>query len=252
MLIPAQPSEPESASQVRRLGSDDYSRPKRFLAVPLKRWPVPHQLPSQPFYGRRADLAALYTEYARQVGSLPFWLDILRSGIIRCAEFAGLAFIFRMEWRRSTPIFLIHGMPGVGKTSLAQTFAHSIAGRYKDGQLYANMEIGRERRSPADVLQDFLKSMGISENDLPEETAERAMLFRSMTAKRRVLVLLDAARGYDHIRHLLPSGDQCAVIITSKWTLGSELGAFEYVLNPPGTNATQPKLIMLRVWGCGG
>ena len=206
-------------------------RPNQSRRAAFRRWTIPRQLPAQQFFGRQKELADLSTEYTRQIGRVSFWSHRLHSTLMRRGFFTLMPFASRASSQRRMAILLIHGMPGVGKTALAQTFARTIARRYKDGQLYANLEIGRERRSPGDVLQDFLKAMG--EKKLPGPTGDRAKLFRSITANRRVLVVLDAARGYDQVRYLLPGGTDCAVIITSKWSLGSELGAFEYVLNPP-------------------
>src|SRR3569833_254196 len=41
--------------------------------------------------------------------------------------------------RRSVSIVGIHGMAGVGKTSLAVQWAHRVAGRFPDGQIFLDL-----------------------------------------------------------------------------------------------------------------
>jgi len=151
----------------------------------------------------------------------------------------------RRSWRRPQPrtgptILYVEGMPGVGKTALAQVLAHRIVdtGDVADGQLYANLGFAGGRRPPADVLHDFLSALGIPDDDIPPDTVERAKLFRSLTVNRRLLVLLDAARGNDQIRDLLPAGDRCVVIITRRSSIGPVHTAAVYRLKPLDTGTS--------------
>ena len=135
--------------------------------------------------------------------------------------------------RRSPRTLLIHGMTGVGKSALALRLAHSIAPEYPDGQLYAKMEtVNNERRDPGEILGVLLGHLGRF-TDIPDSTEERMTLFRSKTARKRILFLLDGARDESQVGDLLPSGTGCGVIVTSRRNLGSTLGATSYYLKPP-------------------
>jgi tetratricopeptide (TPR) repeat protein len=224
---------PESAETSPPLPSEPKtkSRPpthRRHLAWRPGRGDAPRQLPAGVirFYGRSAELAALATEYEK---ARPAELPVPSSA----AAFGQITDAHSRSHPKRPTIILVHGMPGVGKTALAVEFAHQIKKNFPDGQLYANLGIVGERRTSADILQDFLTDLGIRDREMPDDEGERANLFRSLTIRKRILVVLIAARGFDQVDLLRPTGPRCAVIITSRFSLGSELGAIEYHLTTP-------------------
>jgi tetratricopeptide (TPR) repeat protein len=113
---------------------------------------------------------------------------------------------------------VIGGTPGVGKTALAVRWAHRVSGRFPDGQLYANLR-GYDSERPvtaADALAGFLRALGVAGQDIPPGTDERAALYRSLLAGRRMLVVLDNAGDDAQIRPLLPGGPPCVTVVTSR------------------------------------
>ncbi len=117
---------------------------------------------------------------------------------------------------------VITGTAGVGKTALAVHWAHRIADRFPDGQLFVNLR-GYDRgpaADPADVLALFLRSLGVSPDRVPAGLDERAALYRTMLAGRRMLVLLDNAANAGQVRPLLPAGPDCLVLVTGRGGLG--------------------------------
>nr|WP_264085138.1 BTAD domain-containing putative transcriptional regulator [Kibdelosporangium phytohabitans] len=151
---------------------------------------VPAQLPPTPagFHGRDEELV---------------WLDQL------LAEDHGEA----------TPIGVLSGPAGIGKTALATLWGRMVGHEFPDGQLFAGLRGFHATHGPlepGDVLTQFLLTLGVPANEVPADTDDRAALYRSLLAHRRVLVLLDDARDSAQVRLLLPGGSRALVLITSR------------------------------------
>ncbi|WUH99083.1 tetratricopeptide repeat protein [Spirillospora sp. NBC_00431] len=131
-------------------------------------------------------------------------------------------------------VLAIDGMPGVGKSTLAIHFAHQLASRYPDGRIYINLrshDSGHKPLGPASALDRLLRAMGVAPSRIPPDIDGRAALWRTELAGRRVLLLLDNARGHEQIRPLLPGGPGCLVLITSRRRLAGLDGARTLQLN---------------------
>lgn len=117
----------------------------------------------------------------------------------------------------ATPVLSVTGMPGIGKTALAVHLAHRARASYPDGQLFAEFgDTTRRPAEPAEVLGRFLRALGLPDKRIPADLDERTTLFRTLTADRRVLVVLDNAVSARQVLPLLPGGDRCGVLITSR------------------------------------
>ena len=153
---------------------------------------VPRQLPAAVGYftGRDAELAALTGLLDARPGAPPSAMVISAIG----------------------------GTAGVGKTALAVHWAHQVAHRFPDGQLYVNLR-GYDPGQPvpaADALAAFLRSLGVPGQDIPPEADERAARYRSLLAGKQVLIVLDNAGSADQVRPLLPGAPTCTVLVTSR------------------------------------
>ncbi|HEU5471043.1 MAG TPA: BTAD domain-containing putative transcriptional regulator [Actinophytocola sp.] len=117
------------------------------------------------------------------------------------------------------PVVVINGTAGVGKTALAVHWAHRIAHRFPDGQLFVNLrgfDSGPEPMTGHEALRGFLAALGVAEQRIPGEPQARIGLYRSLLAGSRVLIMLDNAREAEQVRPLLPAAPGCLVLITSR------------------------------------
>ncbi|MCL7429385.1 BTAD domain-containing putative transcriptional regulator [Streptomyces sp. YS415] len=144
----------------------------------------------------------------------------------------------QQKWT-APPVILVGGVPGVGKTTLALRFAHQVAGRFPDGQLFADLRgfnAGGTARDTAEVLQEFLTSLGTPPSAIPASVSHRTALLRTILARRRVLLFLDNARDEEQVRPLLPGTPSCMAVVTSRNELHGLLateGARSFTLPVP-------------------
>ncbi|HET9116927.1 MAG TPA: BTAD domain-containing putative transcriptional regulator, partial [Pseudonocardiaceae bacterium] len=150
----------------------------------------------------------------------------------REAQLATLAQLAGVADRSASVLLAITGKAGVGKTALAVHAAHRLRDQYPDGQLFVNLR-GTEANPlcATDVLARFLRSLGVDPTAIPEDAEERAALFRSRLADRRLLILLDDAACEAQLRPLLPGTSGCAVLVTSRARLAGLGGAREVDLD---------------------
>ncbi|MGW7484748.1 tetratricopeptide repeat protein [Nonomuraea muscovyensis] len=105
----------------------------------------------------------------------------------------------------AVPVVAVVGRAGIGKTALAVHVAHGIGGSFPDGRLFADLHAGADRRpSPAQVLERFLRALGLPGPAIPDGLGERAEVYRTLLAGRRMLVVLDEVHAESQVRPLLP------------------------------------------------
>ncbi|GIH28534.1 SARP family transcriptional regulator [Acrocarpospora phusangensis] len=138
----------------------------------------------------------------------------------RAEELATLNRVLNERLSRGLPAFLgLTGMGGIGKTGLAVHWAHRVAARFAGGQLYADLRGHDPTAEPLpsrQVLDRFLRALGVPGTRMPDDLEERVGLLRSVLAQRRVLMVLDNVVDSDHVRPLLPGASASAVVITSR------------------------------------
>jgi tetratricopeptide (TPR) repeat protein len=120
--------------------------------------------------------------------------------------------------RAGAPIVVVTGPGGVGKTALVRAWAHSVRNRFPDGQLYLDLGgfSGDPPTDPRDALAAFLRALGVPAQRIPIELAEQAALYRTMTAGRALLVVLDNAYSVAQVRVLLPAPPASVTVVTSR------------------------------------
>ncbi|MFI9381042.1 BTAD domain-containing putative transcriptional regulator [Kutzneria sp. NPDC052558] len=143
----------------------------------------------------------------------------------REAEIALLSRRLRQS-TQATTVCVIAGTAGAGKSSLAVHTAHLVREHFPDGQLYVNLRgVHSASLEPIEVLARFLRALGVPAASIPDGLEERADLYRTLLADRRVLIVLDDAADERHVRDLLPGGSGCAVLVTSRRRLPALAGA---------------------------
>ncbi|GGM09128.1 AfsR/SARP family transcriptional regulator [Micromonospora yangpuensis] len=137
------------------------------------------------------------------------------------------------DGQRALGVVVIAGKPGIGKSALGTHLAHRLGGeRFPDGQLYCDLRgAGTEPVSTKDALGRFLRALGIPGPVIPDDTDERAEMYRTLLATRRMLVVLDDAASERQISPLLPGSSSCAVLVTSRSRLTALPGAHRVELD---------------------
>lgn len=162
------------------------------------------------------------------------------------AELADAETALRAERACDEPaaVVTISGLGGSGKTALAVQAGHRLKTVYPDGQLFA--VLGGARAQPVDpaiVLGRFLRALGVPATAVPDDPEERAELYRSLLADRRVLVVLDDVLDEAQLAPLLPASGTCGVIATGRVRLGGLGGARRVEL---GEMSEEDSLALLR------
>ncbi|SDG93978.1 DNA-binding transcriptional activator of the SARP family [Lentzea fradiae] len=144
----------------------------------------------------------------------------------RDAELAAMDGVLRDH---DGPVLLVTGPAGVGKTALALHWAHRVREEFPDGQLYVDVHGYDPNREPleiGEVLNRFLRALGVPAADTPVSVDERSALLRTLLADRRMLVMLDNVRGSADLLPLLPGAPSC-VVVTSRRRLAGLVAQVE-------------------------
>jgi len=212
-------ADPILAMPAIRTGAVDGARPGAAGGPALA---VPRQLPATAacFTGRAAELATL-TRMVSKAGSGA-------AGTLVISAIAGAA--------------------GVGKTALAIHWAHRVAPRYPDGQLYVNLrgfDAAGAPATPAEAIRGFLDALGVAPGRVPPSLDAQAGLYRSLLAGQRMLIVADNARDEQQVRPLLPASPGCLVVVTSRCQLAGLAaadGARLFTLDVPAVTEARQML----------
>jgi tetratricopeptide (TPR) repeat protein len=124
----------------------------------------------------------------------------------------------------SAVVTAIGGTAGVGKTALAVHVAHQLVDQFPGGHLYADLRGYTEGQAPAEpgeVLDLFLRSLGMAPEVLPADMEQRSGKLRQLLATRPVLMVLDNAATDAQVQPLLPGAGASLVLITSRSALAA-------------------------------
>lgn len=135
-------------------------------------------------------------------------------------------------------VIAISGLPGMGKTALAVQAAHLLAPQFPDGQFFLGLG-GDTPADPGDALATLLLMAGTAPGQIPPGLEPKAALWRSRSAGRRILLVLDDASSPPQIEPLLPGTPGSLVLVTSRPRFTALAGALAIPLDtlPPEESA---------------
>jgi len=119
---------------------------------------------------------------------------------------------------RANRFAVVSGTGGSGKTALAVHWARRSVSHFPDGQIFLDLR-GYSHQPPVTPLAAVtavLRTLGLPADRTPHELREAVALFQAETTDRRLLIVLDNARGAEQIRPLIPESTGSAVLVTSR------------------------------------
>ena len=170
-----------------------------------------HRAESRATLAKHADVDARTLERAE--ASLP----IHRSKAAAIADKLGTP-LKQLILQRAQPtlsVVAVHGIGGVGKTTLARSLAHDagIIQAFPDGVLWTSLG-----QSPvlSQVLVGWASALSIHDiaADAPETFIRERLT--AVLRRRRVLLIIDDAWSAEEASSLMVGGTQCAVLVTTR------------------------------------
>jgi predicted ATPase len=115
-------------------------------------------------------------------------------------------------------VIFVSGAGGLGKTALVVRWAHLVAGRFPDGQIFVDLH--EDRTSPQDALKAVLAALRgtlwLAREELPPTMDDQAALLRTLLSGRQVLVIADNADSVEQILPLVPPEPTSQLVAISR------------------------------------
>lgn len=108
-------------------------------------------------------------------------------------------------------IHALVGMGGIGKSTMATHIAHLLRTHFGGGVLWANAATSE----PMSVLASWAQLYGYDFSRITD-LESMAAAYRSVLADRHVLIVLDDVTSMTRIKPLLPAGQHCRVLVTTR------------------------------------
>ncbi len=119
-------------------------------------------------------------------------------------------------------IGVVHGLPGVGKTTVAVTAARRAEKRFPDGTLYLDLRghtPGTDPMTPRAALHSLLGMLADPAERVPWDVDGCANLLQDLVRGKAILFVFDNVASAAQIRSLLPAEPRCRVLVTSRGRL---------------------------------
>ncbi|MFY1626453.1 ATP-binding protein [Micromonospora sp. WMMD735] len=137
---------------------------------------------------------------------------------------------------RPTPVVVVHGQAGLGKTAFAVRAAGRLGDRFPDGTIFVDLR-GTDATPMAvgEALRRLLRALTVDPRDIADDEVERASQLRAILRTRCCLLVLDNAAHEAQVRPLLPGAGAGMVLVTSRRALGGLEGVLRIGLTPLAT-----------------
>jgi DNA-binding SARP family transcriptional activator len=115
-------------------------------------------------------------------------------------------------------VLVVSGAGGLGKTALAVRWAHAVADRFPDGQIFIDLHgsLPDGALSPGAALGAVLLALGVAAEQLPVSVEERAALYRTRVNGQQVLLVADDAGSVSQLLPLVPPTPGSLIVATSR------------------------------------
>jgi len=118
-------------------------------------------------------------------------------------------------------VVVVSGAGGLGKTALAVRWAHLVADRFPDGQVFVDLHgtVPGGALSAQAALGAALLAIGVPAGQLPATVEERAALYRTRLYNQRILLVADDAGSVGQLLPLVPPTSGSLIVATSRGRL---------------------------------
>ncbi len=117
--------------------------------------------------------------------------------------------------RKDVTIYSMHGMGGIGKTTLTLRLAAELRSRYPDAQFYVDLQgTSPKPMRPADALAHIIRAYHPS-SKLPDSEEDLRGLYCSVLDGQRAILLMDNAKDAAQVIPLIPPAT-CVLLVTSR------------------------------------
>ncbi len=113
---------------------------------------------------------------------------------------------------------VLHGPGGTGKSALAVEWAHSVADRYPDGQLFIDLR-GSDpgtALTAAEAVDEALRGFGVPPDQLGLPDGQAQAMYRALVASRCMLIVLDDAAADAPVRAMLADDGPAVFLVTAR------------------------------------
>jgi hypothetical protein len=159
-----------------------------------------------------------------------------------------------MDAARASRVIVLTGQPGVGKTVLAVHWGYQVHRDFPDGVLSADVHgyAPDGPASPFEELPRFRRALGAEPQQVPASATELISMYRSLTARRRLLVVLDDALTAAQVVPLLPSSQASVAVVTSRVRLGGLAARGARVVQVDRLDGDAALELLARTWATTG